>query len=233
MHIPAPEPLVEEASEDMLSSPTPEAIAELLGQLAHIDDVEIEDPAAPELMPARELLRSEWDDPLLFNAIGSRAIGGGGHLPLLDVDGGIYVSKNLGGSKAVLYPSQEGIFDVKSDLPDILEEYHGITMTVREVQRLGHRGTMTGERELSGNRVATVTLKSRAERTFAGFDSSTSGHGHLYIQRLFTDGDYSELVSAFTKMGILSERWQEIVASEGQGILRTPWSTKPLDSYSS
>jgi hypothetical protein len=165
-----------------------------------------------------------------FNAIGSRLLNGKAHKPILDVDHGAII-QNVRGSKAILGANHKGTYRPISMLRDLLGD-HQIDLEVFEYPELRHVH-MTGRDELNAIRVGSVVLRHKEPDVFEEMPSTTDNHSHLYIQQEFSDSDHSSLITELGALGIISEDWENLVEQEGMGIVRTPWTVKPITARSS
>jgi hypothetical protein len=240
LHIPFPIPPAKvNVPEDVIDSTDPmQAFQELTALIDSRADSSLRvgeiSEDGTEWVYGRQLDEEEIKNPFLFNAIGSLATQTAGkdpiHLPVLDVGGGVFVDPQLNGRRAVLYASRDGMQDLRSSLDFMLEDNHGISIKVYERCGVIPRGMLSPLRDLPGSLVRAVVLGSRKENTFVGFNSPTEGNGHLYIQRRFTPDQHQHLLIDMGHMGIVSKRWLETAEQAGMGIVRTPWTQKPIAS---
>lgn len=178
--------------------------------------------------PAAELDPQHLTSRTLFNAIGSRCVGMGSHLPVLDVDGGVRLSKYGNVSKAIIGAAYKGRYTPESHLRDVLGD-HGIELEVfsypdLQYSRLGYDSVV--------QKVATLVLRTQSP-IFDAVASTHEDHSHLYINTSFSDGDHTLLIDELAKVGVVSENWQKIAQQEGMGIVRTPWTEKAPYLYGS
>jgi hypothetical protein len=113
--------------------------------------------AIPEL-----LLGIEWDDPVIFNAIGSANRSHPDcdvmHLPVIDVDGGARTTEFKLGSKAVLKAAYRGEYTASSDLRDVLGD-NGMELEVFDKH----------SRSGLHNEVGSIVLRSKKNGVFEVF----------------------------------------------------------------
>ncbi|GEM_PF-4328426 len=185
----------------------------------------------PDFAPAE--LATDKNDPASFNAIGSQnsyephRFGSDKlHLPVIDVDGGVALQTVKTGSKAILTAChRNGEYTSDSLLRDVLGD-HGIDLEV--FQRSSVRPSMFGATAIALSQVEAIVLRSKNSGIFEAVDSTSEGHGHLYIQEAFGTSDHTTLIQELGKVGIISEAWLGLTEEAGMGIVRTPWTQKEI-----
>jgi len=177
------------------------------------------------IVPAECIDDESVHDPSVFNAIGSLAFSGDGaargHLPVVDVDGGVDIQSTPRKQKAILGAKHKGFHKPKSMLRDVLGDY-GIDLEVFPEVKDGY-SRYTGR--YYQQVVSALVLRS-ARDIFEHVESTTRGNHHLYIQELFSEADHAVLIEELCATGIVSERWRKLVEQETMGVVRTPWTKK-------
>lgn len=181
----------------------------------------------PNALHVERLSFTNVQDPEVFNAIGFLAVRGPEeqlfdasqeifHAPLLNVDGGALIQAVPGNrSKVILCadPHYPGTYTPRNLLKDVLHNY-GIEAEILEYQ------------DGDSTKVHTVTLRSDEPQVFQVAESSTEGHSHVFIQRLFSDEHHRMLLRALREVGAINPLWHRLAVTERMGILRTPWVDK-------
>jgi hypothetical protein len=178
------------------------------------------------LTPAEKLDVSEFDNPECFNAVGSLMVGSRKHKPVIDVDGGARTQKVKKGSKVILQAAHDGTYSPDSMLRDVLGDY-GIEAEIFTCPILT-KGMMSIHTSIDRLQVGSIILRSLEADIFEAVASTSKDHSHLYIQKGFLPGDHKTLIKELGSVGIISPGWQALVAQEGMGIVRTPWTEKEV-----
>lgn len=170
-------------------------------------------------------------DPKHFNAIGSKIVYANEHKPVLDVDGGARLQNSLRGSKLILSTAYGGSYTPDSSLRDVLGD-NDIDLEVFTHPTFDYN-SFTKNSNYKKMSVGAIVLRSTRGSIFEVFDSTQKGHSHVYIQQKFSASDHQELIKELGTVGVIGPDWQKIVEKEGMGVLRTPWTTKPIREKSS
>lgn len=214
---------------------TGETVEKVLGSVSHASGsrtrviaripLHINFDGMPSPLPSERLTRAETEDPVRFNAVGSRNLTAGGrgrlHLPVIDVDGGALMTST--GTEAMLNVSHPCVSGSSDTLRNLLGD-HGIDLMV-----LGSHRRRLG----SGIDPRAIVLISPQEDMLETVSSTREGRSHLYIQKVFTSGDHATLIQELGQLGIISPGWQAMTEEGGMGIVRTPWTTKAAHHVSS
>jgi hypothetical protein len=167
--------------------------------------------------PAVEIRSGQCSSKTVFNAIGSRCVGTDVYMPVIDVDRHFGFGVRGQAAKAVMGAYREVVYDpAKSWLREIMGD-HGIDAEVGEVATHsyyhGHVKQYVGQ----------IVLRAPVG-VLDGVNSTSAGHGHVYIDKPFSEADHSALLDELDTLGVISPEWHKIAEEAGMGIVRTPWT---------
>lgn len=133
------------------------------------------------------------------------------HLPIIDASYGAQEMSSDGSKVLLTSFGITGLSSLERTLYD-----HGIGVDVDDT-------TVT----LNG--LSSIILSSERAKTFDVCEASVPTHSHVYIQKLFSNRDHTNLINGLHEAGVISSRFRELTEKYGAGFARTPWTTRHPD----